>query len=1557
MKEVISGRIGGAVCFVVGVCMLAAIATVPLSVGQQVAVGISTAALFFVVSRFRDRRVTIFLAILSLAMSARYIYWRATETLTFQTTPTLLLGSLLVTAELYAVVVLVLGYVQTIWPLDRKPVPLPPDPADWPTVDVYIPTYNESLSIVRATVLACRALDYPADKFRVYILDDGKREDFRRFAAEAGVGYITRTDNKHAKAGNLNHAMSVTRGEFITIFDCDHIPVRAFLQLTVGWLVRDKTMAMVQTPHHFYSPDPFQRNLAAGSRVPPEGNMFYGLLQDGNDYWDATFFCGSCAVLRRAALETIGGIATETVTEDAHTMLKLHRRGWTSGYLKIPLAAGLATERLILHIGQRIRWARGMMQIFRLDNPLLGPGLSLGQRLCYANAMFHFFFGVPRVVFLASPLAYLLLFQNMIAASPYAIAAYALPHIFHSVATASRIQGSWRHSFWSEIYETTLALFLVRVTIVTMINPRAGKFNVTEKGGTLARGFFDLRAVYPNILLSLFVFLGILRGLFSMIFQQTSTLVFQALLLNTIWATISLLILLAALAVGRERQQLRARARVRVDLPAIVHLYDGRVLTGRVQNLSQSGARTLVTRPEDMPEDTEIMLEIPLPSGSALIPSRYLRWSEKEMLLNFEPKTLADEAAIVQSVFGRADAWLDWGDFPKDRPLVSLWRVLVSIGGLFRPPESDTAASPADRAQIEEAIRASLARANRGLAQGEASPEPGALQPGEPQPVAAIVIAFLLLLLPALLIPVSAGAQTTIIRPLSGVAAAPGDTGTVPLPNIVLPNAPAADAPQPGGSQPATSQSGASPVGTSQPTGPQPGAGQPAPAAPTQNSGGLGVPEAGPAGEGVTDTESFTLKGLGAAGQIALRGTSALQGVQFGVRGDEVVTNATLSLSGALSPALLPDLSNITVSLNDQYVGTISVNPAQPNFTLTMPVNPVFFQAANSLNFRLTGAYTRQCNDLLSGLIWGTVYNRSTLTMTVQHLPPQRDLSQLPLPFFDHHENGGLLLPFVLPAQPDDDTLRAAGIVASWFGQQADFRGASFPVSTSAPPGNAVMIVSSTDANVPGLPAITGPGVAVLANPADPNGTLLVVYGRNGAEAAQAADALVLGSRTLGGTNVQVTPPDMPVRQPYDAPAWIQSDQPVRLGAITDARNLDGVGYDNLVQVAFRTAPDLYTWRERGFPLRIAFRAPPGPIENLSVSRLDVGINGLYLQSIPLADRMANAWWRNWIPVIGATGPFHTVYVPPYDVFGSNALQFFFDTRPLNAGACKAVPSDPTMGIDPNTTISLARGYHFAKMPNLAFFVSAGFPFTRMADLSNTTIVLPDTPDTGELSAYLGMMGRFGFLTGYPALQVAVARPEEEASLQKGDILVMGTFAHLGSLTDILKNVPLSLGDGQISLKLGQSPLAGVFQIFTGSRDDDQHRAATALSAAVNQNTAIIASGRSPWASQATVVALLAGTPQGLGGIISTFRDPAVNPLIQGDFSVVSGGQVSSFRIGSTYTVGWIPFWIWPSYLLRDQPFTIVLVMILGCIILTVALHVTLRRRAVTRLRARGDVR
>lgn len=198
-------------------------------------------------------------------MSTRYMYFRLTQTLHFNSEIETILGMGLFLAEVYVWVLLLLNYLQTVWPLKREIVPLPDDMSKWPTVDVYIPTYNESLDVVRDTVLAAQCIDYPRDKMKIYLLDDGKRREFAVFAADVGVGYITRNDNSHAKAGNLNHAMKLTQGELITVFDCDHVATRIFLQATVGGFLKDPKLALVQTPHYFYSPDPLNVTSPSGA--------------------------------------------------------------------------------------------------------------------------------------------------------------------------------------------------------------------------------------------------------------------------------------------------------------------------------------------------------------------------------------------------------------------------------------------------------------------------------------------------------------------------------------------------------------------------------------------------------------------------------------------------------------------------------------------------------------------------------------------------------------------------------------------------------------------------------------------------------------------------------------------------------------------------------------------------------------------------------------------------------------------------------------------------------------------------------------------------------------------------------------------------------------------------------------------------------------------------------------------------------------------------------------------------------------------------------------------
>lgn len=182
--------------------------TVPMAAEQQAVFALGCLALFLIFNRIQGRTVTLMLIVLSLVVSLRYIFWRLTETLDFSAFLQSFLGVGLLMAEIYAIIALILAYFQTLWPLDRKPAPLPADTDEWPAVDVFIPSYNEPLEVVRPTVFAALALDWPADRLNVYLLDDGRREDFRRFAEEVGCNYIIRPDNKGAKAGNINHALA-----------------------------------------------------------------------------------------------------------------------------------------------------------------------------------------------------------------------------------------------------------------------------------------------------------------------------------------------------------------------------------------------------------------------------------------------------------------------------------------------------------------------------------------------------------------------------------------------------------------------------------------------------------------------------------------------------------------------------------------------------------------------------------------------------------------------------------------------------------------------------------------------------------------------------------------------------------------------------------------------------------------------------------------------------------------------------------------------------------------------------------------------------------------------------------------------------------------------------------------------------------------------------------------------------------------------------------------------------------------------------------------------------
>ncbi len=295
-------------------------------------------------------------------------------------------------AEIFGFVT-ALVHIFMCWRLSVRSAPAPRPGL---LVDVFVPTYNESVDLVRKTLLTAQAMDYP---HKLWLLDDGDRAEMRALAAQVGCGYIARQDNTDAKAGNLNHALAQTSGELIAVFDADHAPHRQFLSKTLGYF-DDAEVAFVQTPQDFFNLDSFQHRKRRGEKVIwTEQSLFFRVIQRGKDVWNAAFYCGSCAVVRRSSLERIGGFAVGTVTEDLHTSIRLHSQGFKSVYHAEPLAFGVAPESVKPFISQRVRWGQGAMHVWRKEGILTNRGMSWAQRLCYLASVATYFDGWQKGVF------------------------------------------------------------------------------------------------------------------------------------------------------------------------------------------------------------------------------------------------------------------------------------------------------------------------------------------------------------------------------------------------------------------------------------------------------------------------------------------------------------------------------------------------------------------------------------------------------------------------------------------------------------------------------------------------------------------------------------------------------------------------------------------------------------------------------------------------------------------------------------------------------------------------------------------------------------------------------------------------------------------------------------------------------------------------------------------------------------------------------------------------------------------------------------------------------
>ncbi|XAH23246.1 cellulose biosynthesis cyclic di-GMP-binding regulatory protein BcsB [Xylophilus sp. GW821-FHT01B05] len=720
-----------------------------------------------------------------------------------------------------------------------------------------------------------------------------------------------------------------------------------------------------------------------------------------------------------------------------------------------------------------------------------------------------------------------------------------------------------------------------------------------------------------------------------------------------------------------------------------------------------------------------------------------------------------------------------------------------------------------------------------------------------------------------------------------------------------------------------------------------------------------GVPATAPAA--AVRSYSMSFKQLGATYPLQLRGVQGLGGVPFSVRADEVVVGAKLKLKYAYSPALLSNISHINVRVNGEVAGTIAVPREQAGTDLEqdIAIPPRLITDFNRIDLELIGHYTLECEDPLHSSLWTSISNQSSITLDVTPVALPDDLALLPGPLFDRRDVRSLNLPFIFMAPPVPSTLEAAGAVSSWFGALAGYRGAKFPAAIGTLPasGSAVVFVVGSD-GLPGvdLPAPAGPTLAMVTNPNDPVSKLLVVMGRDAAELRTAATALAVGGPALSGRMATVTGmKEIEARKPYDAPAWLRSDRPVRFGEIADQRALNVSGYTpDTVRINFRAPPDLFAWREKGIPVDLRYRYTPRPTADKST--LNINVNDQYLRAYPL--RAANHDSPSVIDALLPTPEDGTVMaherlrVPLFLLPAQSQLQFHYYYDYVKQGFCKDVMLDNVRGaIDADSTIDISGFSHFLAMPDLAAFGNSGFPFTRMADLSETAVVMPDKGDLPEWSAYLNLMGLMGRSSGYPATGVLVTPASLVEKVSGKDLLVISSGADQPLLQRWERDLPAAVTPTARRFPL--SDLAyRVLGWWDGRQQEQPVDRREELSYTGSGPQAVISGFESPLSGGRSVVMVSADQPEALDGAVNALLDQDLLKHVHGSAVVVRGQQVSSLVSEQTYHVGRLDPLTWIQWFLSRHPLVLVVVGLVAAALLAVVMYLALRARARLRLRS-----
>lgn len=457
-----------------------------------------------------------------------------------------------------------------------------------PTVDVFIATYNENTKILRKTITGCLNLDYPKELINIYLCDDGRRAEAKQLCDELSINYITRQDNKFAKAGNINNALKNSSGEFIVLLDADMVPKSNFLKKTIGYFV-DTAVGFVQTPQVFYNPDPYQFNLGFNKKIPNEQDFFMVDIQGGRANFNAVLHVGTNAVFRREAIDAIGGIPTGTITEDMATGMLIQAKGYQSIFVKETLCTGLCVETFSDLVKQRDRWCRGNIQVTKKWNPLFQKGLDSKQKLIYIDGFLYWFFGIQKIIYILCPLIYLIFGVVIFKATAMELLLFWTPSFFASTLVFKALTHKNRSLTWSHIYEVAMAPFLALASLSELFLGKSVPFIVTPKGVKAEKTSFSWHIALPNIILLALTIIGWVVSIPILLRGDINTV--NSLIINFAWSFYNVFALVLSILICIEKPRKRASERLVADEKVIINSIDSGALSCSIEDISEDGVQ------------------------------------------------------------------------------------------------------------------------------------------------------------------------------------------------------------------------------------------------------------------------------------------------------------------------------------------------------------------------------------------------------------------------------------------------------------------------------------------------------------------------------------------------------------------------------------------------------------------------------------------------------------------------------------------------------------------------------------------------------------------------------------------------------------------------------------------------------------------------------------------------------------------------------------------------------------------------------------------------------